>query len=100
MPLTPTDATLWIRSAATINKLALTSVCNELTAQLEEVETWPSSPAKGRMRDTLQRMQQAYKNLSDRSGEAVRFANVVLDMFGTGGVDPPQPPITWSTGNW
>jgi hypothetical protein len=101
MPLSPPDATLWIRATSTINRAALTSVGAQLDGQLAEVESWPNTPAKGRMRDTLSRMKAAYSALADRSQETIRLANVVLDMFGEGDApDPPQPSIVWSTGAW
>lgn len=101
MPMSPVDATLWIRSAALINKSALQSVAVQLAGQLLEVDTWAASPAKGRMREALQRMRSLYVALCEREGEAVRLANVILDMFNAGGnPNPPQPPIVWSTGAW
>lgn len=101
MSLSPNDATLAIRAAATINQAALCSVVLQLAAQLEEVESWPNSPAKGRMREMLQRTQQSYRLLADRSGEVIRTANQMLAM--TGGANTPNPPVapnTWSTGTW
>lgn len=100
MPLTPTNATLAIRAAATINQGALDSVDAELVGQLAEVDTWAATPAKGLMRDHLNRVRSCARELREGMRESVRLANVVLSMFGTGGVDPAVPPITWSTGDW
>lgn len=101
MPVSPVDATLAIRAAANVNRQALISVCEEAADQLLLVDQWPNTPAKGRMRDVLQRLKQGYSDLAVRAGEVSRLCNVVLDMFSAGGSpDPDVEPVTWSTGAW
>lgn len=101
MPLSPPDAALQIRSAANTNCAALNSVDAQITAHKTEVESWPNTPAKGRMLDALDRLRAATRQLKTRMAETVRMSNMVLEMFNqVGDPDPPQPPIVWSTGSW
>lgn len=98
---TPPETTLEIRSASTTNMAALDSVLAQLNGQMAHVEAWPATPAKGRLRDALERVKQAAVGLRTRLNETVRMSNLVLEMFGQeDDPDPPQPPIVWSTGAW
>lgn len=98
------EAVQGIRSAATVNRLALISVAAQIEDQLAHVALFPNTPAKGQLRDGLTKLRQRYTDAATLNGRMVALSTVVLDMLGAPppppADDPPPPATLWSTGNW